>query len=303
MRKYVIVLAVFPLLWTAPTWAEIVAYNYYHVSGDTLEEVWNDIQQNGPLVGGEHRPGRADVVLNSSFVEGEPLITTVEDKDCPEDIRFEVVVLRNITWRIETTITLPTWIGYGEACDEVKEEWDRFISALRGHEEGHDTIAENALENANPLATISSDKKSDCDPDTAVHKAWDDADEKYDAECARLRGVVAQASDQHDTDTDHGATQGATLDTSITCPEEPEEQIDELIDDLEAMEIPKGVKNSLKKKLEGAKNSLEKENKEAAKGKLKAFINEVNAQKGKKIQEEDAEKLIEEAQEILESIK
>ncbi len=68
------------------------------------------------------------------------------------------------------------------------------------------------------------------------------------------------------------------------------------------MPLNRGTKNSLVSKLDNAKRSLEKGNERAAVNKLKAFTNEVEAQKGKKIPEIQADLLIQEAQEIINSI-
>ena len=78
--------------------------------------------------------------------------------------------------------------------------------------------------------------------------------------------------------------------------------IEDLIQDLLDMDIHHGIKNSLVKKLENAIKSLEKGNYEAALGKLNAFINECEAQRGKKLTEEQADYLIEQAEAIIEKI-
>jgi hypothetical protein len=77
---------------------------------------------------------------------------------------------------------------------------------------------------------------------------------------------------------------------------------EDIIDDIIDMELPEGTENSLVSKLENAIEKLKDgDNKTAAK-KLESFINQVEAQRGKKLTDEEADALIEAAQEIIDSI-
>lgn len=74
--------------------------------------------------------------------------------------------------------------------------------------------------------------------------------------------------------------------------------ISDLIKRVKNLNLLLGLENSLVRKLEAAKRSLEKGNNNAAIGQLDAFIKEVQAQRGKKIDRNDADGLIGEADEI-----
>lgn len=63
-----------------------------------------------------------------------------------------------------------------------------------------------------------------------------------------------------------------------------------------------GIMNSLLKKVDTMEASIAKGNKEAAKNQLNAFINEVNAQKGKHISDKAAKIFLEDAQYLSESL-
>jgi|GEM_PF-1948843 len=78
--------------------------------------------------------------------------------------------------------------------------------------------------------------------------------------------------------------------------------IDTLIAQIMDLDLSKGTENSLISKLDNALDSLERGNDNAAIGKLNAFINQVRAQKGKKIQNSDADMLIDGAEEIINAI-
>jgi PKD repeat protein len=76
----------------------------------------------------------------------------------------------------------------------------------------------------------------------------------------------------------------------------PEEATDDLIDDIEAMGLHHGIENSLISKLENAIKLMEKGKYNAASNLLEAFMNEVEAQRGKKITDDQADYLIAAAQ-------
>ncbi len=59
--------------------------------------------------------------------------------------------------------------------------------------------------------------------------------------------------------------------------------LDRLIDEVLVAGLPKGTANSLIKKLENAKESIEKKHHTPAINQVEAFMNEVQAQSGKKI--------------------
>ena len=78
--------------------------------------------------------------------------------------------------------------------------------------------------------------------------------------------------------------------------------IPELIESVEGLELPRGLENSLVKKLENAQKNLDKGDLDEACEKLGSFIDQVAAQSGKKIDPADAEALIADAEAIRFSI-
>ncbi len=77
---------------------------------------------------------------------------------------------------------------------------------------------------------------------------------------------------------------------------------DDLPDLIRDLSLPQGIENSLISKVENALKSLENGNVEAAMNQLQAFINQVEAQRGKKIPEEDADMLIQYALNIIQKL-
>ena len=90
--------------------------------------------------------------------------------------------------------------------------------------------------------------------------------------------------------------------TSVTiCVETQQEAIEDVIEDIEEMDLPPW-KNSLIIKLENAIDALNKNNTGAAINKLEAFINQVEAKRGKGLTEEQADALIAAAKWIIDNI-
>jgi hypothetical protein len=79
----------------------------------------------------------------------------------------------------------------------------------------------------------------------------------------------------------------------------PAAAIGRLIATIEAADLPRGLENSLTKKLSNAQGNLARGKTKAATGKIEAFINQVEAQSGKKIDEADADTWIAAAENIL----
>jgi hypothetical protein len=78
--------------------------------------------------------------------------------------------------------------------------------------------------------------------------------------------------------------------------------LEDIIEDIEEMDLPEGVEKSLTSILEAAVNALENGNEIAAEHQLQAFINLVEAFKGIKLIDEEADELIQAAQGIIDNL-
>jgi subtilisin-like proprotein convertase family protein len=100
-----------------------------------------------------------------------------------------------------------------------------------------------------------------------------------------------------DTGGDTGSISGGwSLD--ITAEETPEEKITDLRELIAGLDIHHGTANALDSKLEEALDALEADDKAGACDSLQAFLNQVSAQSGKKLTEDQAEELMDAANEI-----
>ncbi|MDP2728906.1 MAG: hypothetical protein Q8O55_00260 [Dehalococcoidales bacterium] len=88
----------------------------------------------------------------------------------------------------------------------------------------------------------------------------------------------------------------------IATPADPQEMTEDLIGVVSSLGLPQGIENSLTSKLSNVIKSLGKGQTDAAINQLNAFINEVQAQSGKKLSEAQASDLVDKAQDIIASL-
>ena len=101
------------------------------------------------------------------------------------------------TLTVDLEVLTPAWGNRSNANDAVRAEWDRWSSALLTHEMGHADLAVSYLDNFE---------------NTLVGLPKDDAWNAFE----QVKRDLQTASDNYDTSTNHGISQGTTLDTSIT---------------------------------------------------------------------------------------
>jgi len=119
-------------------------------------------------------------------------------------------------------------------------------------------------------------------------------------------GVLCELSMKHLNQTGSYITSWSVfyeiVDTNLWEAPTPAEETQELIEKLEAWNLPKGTENSLTSKLERALHLLAIGNENGAIHKLMDFISQVEALRGKKLNDEQADYLVSEAQRIIDLI-
>ena len=101
------------------------------------------------------------------------------------------------TLTVDIEVLVPAWAKRSQANAAVGAEWDRWSDALMTHEMGHYNLAYQYLDNFEA---------------TLIGMPKDDAWTAFD----KVKQDLQMASDNYDTSTNHGISQGTTLDTSIT---------------------------------------------------------------------------------------
>ncbi len=84
-----------------------------------------------------------------------------------------------------------------------------------------------------------------------------------------------------------------------TTPQTPAQATQNIIADVQDLDLPSGMENSLVSTLESTVKSLENGQEKAAVNKLKAFVHQVEALSGKKVDSDDAQQLIRAVEEII----
>jgi hypothetical protein len=101
---------------------------------------------------------------------------------------------------------------------------------------------------------------------------------------------------------DDGGVGTDSVKITVNEPKTVKGLINDLMDSISDLKLPKGLSNSMVSTLKNSLASFEKENEKAAKNKLKAFILHVHAQKGKKVSKDEGNQLILGAIEIIDLI-
>lgn len=142
-------------------------------------------------------------VAGNTLAEVAERLGTDEWGRCTWDFRYTYRSTNGVATRVDVTlrlrIRLPRWSGRGwnRASAAAKAEWNRMLAALRAHEDGH---ASRARTWATTLRSRLLNR-----PEGDLADLWQTGMDEHEA---------AQAA--YDTETNHGQTQGVSLDTSIT---------------------------------------------------------------------------------------
>lgn len=158
---------------------------YYDIGGASIPALWQSMSLKGPRSNEAAWAGHARWEVRWTF-----------------DWRADAGGCRieTVTTDLDVVYTLPRWAGRDRADHDLRERWDRFVLALRVHEEGHGANGRRAahrIEDA--LRRLGS--RADC---PGLAKAAD--------ETARRIIEEEAANDRaYDAATLHGARQGVVL--------------------------------------------------------------------------------------------
>ena len=167
---------------TMKEWRKIAAMTTWNQSGGDFAELWGDTLQE---LYDEMNGWNLDEVGRCSW---HPALNLSWDDN-------QVVTGGTLTVDIE--VLVPAWAKRSDANNAVRVEWDRWSQALMTHEMGHYDLAYRYLDNFE---------------DTLVGMSKDSAWAAFE----QVKLDLQTASDSYDTSTNHGISQGTTLDTSIT---------------------------------------------------------------------------------------
>jgi hypothetical protein len=116
--------------------------------------------------------------------------------------RFRVKTCRgrvfSVSITVPITVTLPRWTKRAQAGPNSRAEWDRMLEKLTEHEDNHVSIARSHFDEN--LAR------------SMLNRTSNEATQRFEVAVSNAQA----ASDQYDSDTDHGSNEGVYLDTGIT---------------------------------------------------------------------------------------
>jgi predicted secreted Zn-dependent protease len=104
----------------------------YNVAGDTLADIWKDIQKNGPKYKSSARAGKTTCKINMDSSSSKIEFTTTEKKEFESEAS-----MTKGTLTYDCTIEAPKLKSDEGLSDAAKKEWARFMKELLAHENEH----------------------------------------------------------------------------------------------------------------------------------------------------------------------
>ncbi len=164
--------------------AEAVDLRWYPVTGTDAKAMWRAIGANGPRRDdGKFFAARTDWNLGYRYQ------TRVLDGQCR---------VTDVTTRLAVVMRLPRWDDEADAPPDLRQRWQRYLEALRLHEEGHrDNGVAATSEVQAKLGVLP--PRPDCGG--------------FDAEARNVASEIVaryvERDREYDRVTEHGRTQGA----------------------------------------------------------------------------------------------
>lgn len=155
---------------------------YYEIEGLSRAEITASLRAHGPDVRGQRFFGLTEWEMSVGYRPAE-----VEAGCAIDDLKVHV----------STETHLPRWPSNAVASPALSGAWDRFITALDHHEDGHRVLAEEAAETVRQrLLAVSA-------------PTCDDLDGAARREMAAVMQEYEALQHAYDAETEHGRTQGA----------------------------------------------------------------------------------------------
>lgn len=163
---------------------EPLTIHTYDVHGSTVNEIASDLNRNSPLIlQGRRMQGVTEWKIQTSYR------WRIDENRC---------VLDQFDATLKVEMTLPHWVQPKRPSPQLVQQWERYIAALRTHENGHFEIGEDAQQEMSTRAK-SLGPAADCQ-----------------ILAQQINDLIAAVVDAHhrleveyDDKTNHGETQGA----------------------------------------------------------------------------------------------
>lgn len=162
-------------------WPQDTLLHWYDIEGDTEAELRAQLDARGPE--GHDAYTAWHVTWKFPFLQTEEGCTTGP-----------------VTTAVRVNVTLPRWKGPADERDPLVRRWRRYLDALKEHESGHRETGFRAATDITETLPALPPKPTCEEAEEAANTAAREVLERYRA------GDIA-----YDTETRHGATQGAVF--------------------------------------------------------------------------------------------
>ncbi len=110
---------------------------FYDVSGATLNDITGQL---GPF------DGHASETYTALTIDGRVKPTKNEDDTYTAKVKWKIV---------DGVVRMPRWVDYGKACTAAQNEWDRFMTQVRLHEqEAHVDVSDKFVQELGEEDTV-----------------------------------------------------------------------------------------------------------------------------------------------------
>ena len=159
---------------------------YYNVSGETAEDIWNDIMNKSPV----RQNGKQHVAYTSWIVNWR--FWWID--------KVETCEISEVSTSLDITYTLPRLMQNPSMTDALSNRWHKYYSALFKHEQGHKNFGVRAAEQIEK-ELVAMSARPDC---TRLER---DANETAN----RILDKYRQLEIRYDQSTNHGLDTGAVF--------------------------------------------------------------------------------------------
>ncbi|RJQ52097.1 MAG: DUF922 domain-containing protein, partial [Actinobacteria bacterium] len=214
------------LLGLQPALAGSNGTSTYPVTGSDIDEVRDSMAAGAAAAGidgGRSGQVNANPQWNGNLTSGTP------KKSGSNWEATASVTYCTFTGSVDTTTILPSWTPPPDCDQDLIDEWNRFLAALRKHEAGHVSKFEALEGRIRGLKAQVEGMETTGTGATGAAAAQDALDKlanKIQRMVDQLVDLAVELNATYDDETDHGREQGAVL----TYEETEEETFDDLID-------------------------------------------------------------------------
>jgi RHS repeat-associated protein len=197
-----------PLKYLDPTGRNVV-HNHntttYPVRGSTLAQVGPQLTGAGGYA--------ADTGGSMRTTNVKQKVTKLQQR--PDGRWVASTEVKSATVEINTNTHKADWVDKSKGSQPAQQEWNRFDTAVDTHEGNHESTLVGAAQGADAAIPGTQGNGVGNTPADAIANASRDAQNQVDQTVQQEQQNADQQNKQYDQKTNHGATEGAVLNTKV----------------------------------------------------------------------------------------